>query len=182
LLKEISVFIRLLILLTFAVTLPAAPVNVVIVDTRDAYTRVNALKALFAQVDERVRAARTEYDRGAQPIQAELETLKTSKMEEGQKRKLKASLLLRLADLQKRASTQQAEIGRANEAALTRFEAAQAGVLEELRQAKGASALLQAQETLHYRLDCPCNVTEEFYQRINAKLPKLELGAAAGKK
>lgn len=146
-----------------------------IVDSRDAYERVAALKALFAEVDAKIKAVRGRYESAAQPLQQSLEALKNSGQKPEEMRKQKAQLLLKLADLQKLASLEQQQIGRANEKALAEFDTQMLAIALELQTERGAKAVLQAQDLLYYRADCPCNVTEEIYQRINARLPKLVL-------
>jgi len=153
----------------------AAKSQALIVDSRDAYERVAALKALFAEVDVKIRAVRSAYESAAQPLQQSLTALKNSGQKPEEMRKQKAQLLLKLADLQKRASVQQQQIGRANEKALAEFDQQMLAIAQQLQTERGAKAVLQAQDLLYYRADCPCNVTEEIYKRINAKLPKLVL-------
>jgi Skp family chaperone for outer membrane proteins len=153
----------------------AAKPIALIVDSRDAYERVAALKALFAEVDVKIRAVRGRYESAAQPLQKSLEALKNSGLKPEDTRKQKAQLLLKLADLQKLASVEQQQIGRANEKALAQFDQQMLAIALELQTERGAKAVLQAQDLLYYRADCPCNVTEEIYKRINARLPKLVL-------
>jgi Skp family chaperone for outer membrane proteins len=146
-----------------------------IVDSRDAYERVAALKALFVEVDLKIRAVRGRFESAALPLQQSLEALKNSGQKPEDTRKQKAQLLIKLADLQKAASIEQQKIGRANELAVAEFDALMLKVALELQTERGAKAVLQAQDLLYYRADCPCNVTEEIYKRINARLPKLAL-------
>lgn len=146
-----------------------------VVDSRDAYERVAALKSLFVEVDRKIRAVRGRFESAALPLQKSLEALKNSGQKPEDTRKQKAQLLIKLADLQKAASVEQQKIGRANELAVAEFDALMLKVARELQTERGAKAVLQAQDLLYYRSDCPCNVTEEIYKRINASLPKLML-------
>lgn len=161
---------------TVSATAPSgAKPQALIVDSRDAYERVAALKALFSEVDVKIRAVRGRYESAAQPLQKSLEALKNSGLKPEDTRKQKAQLLLKLADLQKLASVEQQQIGRANEKALAEFDQQMLAIALELQTERGAKAVLQAQDLLYYRADCSCNVTEEIYKRINARLPKLLL-------
>ena len=160
---------------TIAPVRSAAKSQALIVDSRDAYERVAALKLLFAEVDVKIRAVRARYESAAEPLQNSLVALKNSGQKPDEMRKQKARLLLKLADLQKQASLEQQQIGLANEKALAEFDKQMLAIASELQVERGAKAVLQAQDLLYYRADCPCNVTEEIYKRINARLPKLVL-------
>jgi Skp family chaperone for outer membrane proteins len=149
--------------------------SALIVDSRDAYARVPALKQLLSEVDQKIRAARGRFEAEAAPHEAALAALKKSGQPPENTRKQKAELLLKIAALQKAASLEQQRIGRANEAALAEFEKQLALVSAEIKRERKASALLMAQDVIYYRPDCPCNVTEEVYKRINTRMPRLTL-------
>ena len=168
--------ICLTLLLGFCAPVFAAPVlkNILISDTRDAFTRVNALKILLAEVDSRIQAIQKTYELQVAPLSAELEQLRKPG-QTGQNQQRKAALLLQIAALQKNASVQQQAVGKANEKALAQIDIAIAAIEAELKKERTADAVLRAQDTLYFNGKCVCNITEEIYKRLNARLPKMAL-------
>ena len=150
--------------------------NILISDTRDAFERVGALKALLVEVDSQIQAIQKAYELEAAPLKLELEQLRKPG-QTGQNQPRKATLLLQIAALQKRASAQQQEIGVANENALAQIDRAVIAIEAELKKERAADAVLRVQDTLYFNAKCPCNITEEIYKRLNARLPKLALSA-----
>ena len=148
--------------------------NILISDTRDAFTRVNALKSLLAEVDTRIQAIQKSYELQAAPLSAELEQLRKPG-QTGQNQQRKAALLLKIAALQKNASVQQQAVGAANEKALAQIDIAIAAIEAELKKERAADAVLRVQDTLYFNVKCTCNITEEIYKRLNARLPKMTL-------
>ena len=167
---------RWLISCTFALAGNSAfAAEVLVIDTRDAFERSVALKALFIEVDSRAKLVREDYEKTALPLTQELEQLRQSGEPPDNTRKRKAELLFALGALQKTAALKQQAIGKANETALAGVEAAITAIESELKQQHGAAAVVRAQETLYYRPDCGCNVTEELYQLLNIRVPKVNL-------
>lgn len=170
----------LLFALSFAVQTFAAAENtptlksILISDTRDAFERVNALKALLAEVDSRIQAIQKSYELEVAPLAAELEQLRKPG-QTGQNQQRKATLLLKIAALQKQASVQQQAIGAANEKALAQIDTAVIAIEAELKKERAADAVLRVQDTLYFNTNCTCNITEEIYKRLNARLPRLAL-------
>ena len=148
--------------------------SILISDTRDAFTRVNALKTLLAEVDTRIQAIQKTYEQQVAPLSAELEQLRKPG-QTGQNQQRKAQLLLQIAALQKNASVQQQAIGAANEKALAQIDVAVGAIEAELQKERGVDAVLRVQDTLYFNKGCTCNITEEIYKRLNARLPKLAL-------
>ena len=152
----------------------AASKNILISDTRDAFERVNALKSLLVDVDSRIQAIQKSYELEVAPLTAELEQLRKPG-QTGQNQQRKAALLLKIAALQKQASVQQQAIGAANEKALAQIDAAVIAIEAELKKERAADAVLRVQDTLYFNANCACNITEEIYKRLNARLPTLAL-------
>ena len=146
--------------------------TILISDTRDAYEKAQAIKTLYADVNQRIQRIRSDYEAKAKPLIAELERLRTQK---GTQQQRKAQLLLQLADLQKQAGNQQQKVGVANEKALARVDIEIAKIEQTLKTERKASAVLHAQEMLYFRADCTCNITEELYLRLNRALPSVAL-------
>ncbi len=164
-------------LLSFAFSALAtgnAPKSILISDTRDAFERVSALKSLLLEVDTRIQTIQKAYEQEVAPLTAELEQLRKPG-QTGQNQQRKASLLLQIAALQKQASVQQQAVGAANEKALAQIDIAVLAIEAELKKERAADAVLRVQETLYFNASCACNITEEIYQRLNARLPKLVL-------
>lgn len=153
----------------------AGATDVLIIDTRDAFERSVALKALFVEVDSRAKLVREAYEVAALPLTQELEKLRQSGEPPDNTRKRKAELLFALSSLQKAAALKQQAIGKANETALAGVEATITSIEAELKKQHGAKAIVRAQDTLYYRADCACNVTEALYQLLNARVPKVTL-------
>jgi Skp family chaperone for outer membrane proteins len=149
--------------------------NFVISDTRDAYEQVTAIKALFADVNQRIQTIRTDYEKQVAPLTAELEKLRA---QPGDTRKRKTELLVQIAALQKRAGDQQTAIGQANEKALAQIDAQISTIENELRKERNAIAVVRAQDAIYVRGDCECNITPELYKRLNTRLPKVALPLA----
>ena len=148
--------------------------SILISDTRDAFTRVNALRILLVEVDSRIQAIQKTYEQQVVPLSAELEQLRKPG-QTGQNQQRKAQLLLQIAALQKNASVQQQAIGAANEKALAQIDIAVVAIEAELKKERAVDAVLRVQDTLYFNEACACNITEEIYKRLNARLPKLAL-------
>lgn len=151
-----------------------APKSILISDTRDAFERVGALKSLLLEVDTRIQTIQKAYEQAVAPLTSELEQLRKPG-QTGQNQQRKATLLLQIAALQKQASVQQQAVGAANEKALAQIDIAVIAIEAELKKERGADAVLRVQDTLYFNANCACNITEEIYQRLNARLPKLAL-------
>ncbi len=164
----------LMLLISFNLPLFAAQKSILISDTRDAFTRVNALKSLLVDVDTRIQAIQKSYELKVAPLTAELERLRKPG-QTGQNQQRKATLLLQIAALQKDASVQQQAVGAANEKALAQIDIAVTAIEAVLKKERAADAVLRAQDTLYFNTDCACNITEEIYKRLNVQLPKLAL-------
>ena len=160
--------------LGFCAPVLAAQKNILISDTRDAFTRVNALKSLFAEVDTRIQGIQKTYELQVAPLSAELEKLRKPG-QTGQNQQRKAALLLQIAALQKNVSVQQQAVGAANEKALAQIDIAIAAIEAELKKERAADAVLRIQDTLYFNVECTCNITEEIYKRLNLRLPKMAL-------
>ncbi len=170
-------FVRILgfmLLISFCLPVFAAQKRFLISDTRDAFTRVNALKSLLAEVDSRIQAIQKSYELQVAPLSAELEQLRKPG-QIGQNQQRKADLLLKIAALQKDASVQQQAVGAANEKALAQIDTAVIAIEAELKKERAADAVLRVQDTLYFNAKCACNITEEIYSRLNVRLPKLAL-------
>ncbi len=165
-----SIFVGLF--LVVAGTAHAA--SILISDTRDAFDRVNAMKGLLHDVDTRIQAIQTGYELAVKPLSAELEQLRKPG-QNGQNQQRKAALLLQIAGLQKNASLAQQAVGQANEKALAQIDTAIQAIEAELKKERKADAVLRAQDTLYFNAQCACNITNEIYKRLNARLPKLAL-------
>jgi len=163
-------------MLLISVCLPvlAAQKSILISDTRDAFTRVSALKSLLAEVDSRIQAIQKSYELQVAPLSTELEQLRKPG-QTGQNQQRKAALLLKIAALQKDASVQQQAVGAANEKALAQIDIAVVAIEAELKKERAADAVLRVQDTLYFNAACACNITEEIYKRLNARLPRLAL-------
>jgi Skp family chaperone for outer membrane proteins len=164
---KVCVFVLLLI-----VWPKALAADVLISDTRDAYERVFAMKGLLAQVNQRIQSIQSDYEKAVAPLATELQTLRQTA---GQHQKRKAALLIQIAQLQKRAAADQQIVGSANEKALAQIEAAITRIEAELKSERAASAVLRAQDALYFNAACACNITEEIYRRLNARLPSITL-------
>ncbi len=166
----------MLLPLGFCAPVLAAPAlkNILISDTRDAFTRVNVLKSLLAEVDIRIQGIQKTYEAQVAPLTAELEQLRKPG-QTGQNQQRKAALLLQIAALQKDASVQQQAVGAANEKALAQVDIAIAAIETELKKERAADAVLRVQDTLYFNAKCTCNITEEIYKRLNMRLPKMAL-------
>ena len=152
----------------------AAQKSILISDTRDAFTRVNALKSLLAEVDSRIQTIQKSYELQVAPLSAELEQLRKPG-QTGQNQQRKAELLLKIAALQKDASVHQQAVGAANEKALAQIDIAVTAIEAELKKERAADAVLRVQDTLYFNAKCACNITDEIYNRLNVRLPKLTL-------
>jgi Skp family chaperone for outer membrane proteins len=148
--------------------------NILISDTRDAFDRVTAMKGLLQQVDARIQAIQSGYERAAAPLSAELEQLRKPG-QTGQNQQRKATLLLQIAGLQKKASLAQQAVGAENEKALAQIDTAISAIESELKKERKADAVLRAQDTLYFNTQCACNITDEIYKRLNVRLPSLAL-------
>lgn len=148
--------------------------SILISDTRDAFTRVNALKNLLIEVDSRIKTIQKTYEQQAAPLTAELEQLRQPG-QTGQNQQRKANLLLQIAALQKDASLQQQAVGAANEKAFAEIDIAVGAIEAELKKERAVDAVLRLQDTLYFNERCTCNITEEIYKRLNARVPKLTL-------
>jgi chromosome segregation ATPase len=143
-------------------------------DTRDAYTRVQALSDLLKNVNQRIQAIQQQHQNQSAPLEAELQAArKQTSTPELQKRK--AALLLKIAELQKQASLQQRAVGEANEAAVKQIESKISEIEASLQKERGAKAVLRAQDTLYFNTACTCNITEEIYRRLNAQVKTIAL-------
>jgi Skp family chaperone for outer membrane proteins len=155
-----------------ALTLSTHAANILISDTRDAFDRVQAMKTLLQDVDTRIQSIQQAYEKNLAPLSEELARLRQTA---GQNQQRKAQLLLKIAELQKKAGAEQQAVGKANEKALAQIDATVSTIEAELKKERGADAVLRAQDTLYFNPACRCNITEEIYQRLNARLPKVAL-------
>lgn len=154
----------------------AAPDNrLLLVDLREAYERSTALQQLLTDVDRELTGVAEAHERRIAPLREELETLKTSRMHEDEKRKRRASLLLALSEAEEATQLRAQAIGAANERAVAAVDAAIAEIEEALKAEHGARAVLRAQDVLWYRAGAPFDVTETVYARLNRQLPKVAL-------
>ena len=99
----------------------AAPVA--FVDLTDAYEQSTALKGLIVQVDGRMQSIRSAFEAQRDPLLAEIEALKTTKMHVDAQRARKRELLLQLAELEQQAAREQQIVGKANEQATAKVDA-----------------------------------------------------------
>jgi Skp family chaperone for outer membrane proteins len=143
-------------------------------DSRDAFTRVQAMKSLLDAVSSRIQTIQKSYEQQAAPIQTELQAArKQASTPATQKRK--AELLRQLINLQEQAASAQKAVGIANEKALAEVESQISAIEAELKRERGAKAVLRAQDTLYFNPACTCNITEELYKRINARVTQIAL-------
>lgn len=153
----------------------ASAANILISDTRDAFDQVLALKAVLQDVDQRIQAIQKQYETDVAPLSAELEKLREAA---GDHQQRKAQLLLQIAQLQKQTALRQQAVGKANEKAFAQVDDMVSRIEQELKAEKKADAVLRAQDTLYFNSACPCNITQEIYQRLNQRLPKVALEIA----
>ena len=163
-------WLSVLTLLVFAQCASAA--NILISDTRDAFDQVQALKAVLLEVDQRIQAIQKKYETDVAPLSAELEKLRAAA---GENQQRKAQILLQIAQLQKQTALRQQAVGKANEKAFAQIDAMVSTIELELKTERRADAVLRAQDTLYFNAACPCNITQEIYQRLNKRLPKVVL-------
>jgi Skp family chaperone for outer membrane proteins len=143
-------------------------------DTRDAYTRVQALSDLLNNVNQRIQAIQQKLQSDIAPFEAELQAArKQASTPATQKRK--AELLLKIAELQKRAASAQRAVGEANETAVKEIEGKISEIEFALQKERGAKAVLRVQDTLYFNQACTCNITEEIYRRLNAQVKTIAL-------
>jgi Skp family chaperone for outer membrane proteins len=159
---------KMLSLLFFAALSTAHAGDILINDTRDAITRVNAMKLQFAKVDQQIKAIRNDYEKAEAPLRSQLESLRDSAAATADSRKQKAALLIAISNLQSKASAQQQAAGVANEKAMAVIEMSIQKAEAQIKAERGAQAVLRAQEVLYFSPTCPCNITEEVYKRVNA--------------
>lgn len=149
--------------------------SIVVSDTRDAYEKAVAIKAVYAEVNARIQTIRKDFETQSVPLSAELEKLRGQN--DPQSKQRKTQLLLQLSELEKQAAAKQQQVGASNEKALAKIDAQISSIEQAIKTERKAHAVLRAQDVLYVRADCPCLITEELYRRLNQQLPKVSLDA-----
>jgi hypothetical protein len=179
--RAVKKFLRQIqtVVLIFGLLPSAFGAEVIISDLRDAVTRLQAMKTLFAEVDQKIKRVHEQHAANIKPLQQQLELLRNKPSTDQAKaqadRQQKASLLLKIAQFNSNAASEQQKIGAANELAIRKIDAVVAVVERELQAERRAATILRAQDALYFDAQCVCNVTEEIYKRVNARLPKVSL-------
>lgn len=151
--------------------------RLLLVDLREAYERSTALRQLLEEVDRALTEVSDQYEQQAEPLREELRALRTSRMHEDEKRKRRAALLLALREAEETAQQRAQAVGTANEEAVAQVDASIAEIEDALKAEQGAGAVLRAQEVLWFRPGAAFDVTDALYERLNRKLPKVQLQA-----
>ncbi len=173
--SKCSVIVRAMLLLIL-LSPPALAAEVIVTDLRDAVTRLQAMQTLFAEVDQKIKRVHEQHTANVKPLQQRLDLLRNKPSANAQTdRQQKTALLLQIAQFNNAAAAEQQKIGAANEQAMRKIDAAVQAAERELLIERRASAALRAQDVLYFDARCVCNVTEEIYKRVNAKLPKVQL-------
>jgi Skp family chaperone for outer membrane proteins len=153
----------------------AQALPVAYVDLADAYAQSTALKGLIQQVDARMQSIRTAFELKRDPILADIEALKTTKMHVDAQRERKRELLLQLAELEDLAAREQQAVGKANERATEQVDSEVVKLENELKLEFGLLAIFRTQDLLYQRDGNELNLSSELYQRLNQRLPTVEL-------
>lgn len=167
-----------LVLLWLPAHLAAAPV-IAVIDTTQAYQRVDALVGLLAQVDQALSDLRARYQRLSEPLRQELAALDRSGLDETERRARKAPIRARLAALERSIADGERALAAANERAIAVVDARIREIAEELKRDYGATHVLRRQEVLYLKPNSAFDLTEELYRRLNARLPNLPLDLPA---
>jgi Skp family chaperone for outer membrane proteins len=158
-----------------------AQASVYFVDLSDAYDRSSALKNLLSEVDVALTAVRSQAATEQKPLQEELEALKTSRLSAEAAKARKRELLLRLAESEKRSALAQQALGAANERASAEVDRVIVAIEQELKQERGAQAILRTQDLLYFKRASAFDLSEELYRRLNQRLPKVKFESTASK-
>lgn len=153
----------------------AQALPVAYVDLADAYEQSTALKGLIGQVDGRMQSIRSAFEAKRDPILADIEALKTTKMHVDAQRERKRELLLKLAELEELAAREQQAVGKANEQATGKVEAEVEKLETELKQEYKLVAIFRTQDLLYQPENSPLDLSAELYKRLNTRLPQIEL-------
>ncbi len=165
---------RGLLLLALACVLPlaAASTPILVVDLSESYTRSSALAGLLADVDRELRALAEKYRPELDQLRAELREVKQRGPRD---RDRQLAIARRISDIETDAERDEERLAQANQAAIDEVQQAIAAAKVALQAEAGARAVLDVQQTLYVRPNCPCLASERFYQLLNERLPKVEL-------
>lgn len=164
----------LFLALVMAAAASAAP-PVLVVDLSDAYTRSTALAGLLADVDKELKRLADTLRPKRQQLQQSLRELKA---QGASTRDEQLKIARQIAELDAASEAAEDHLADANQRAIAEVDAAIAEVKTQLKQSLGARAVLDIQETLYLRPNCPCDVTDQLYARLNEKLPAVQLKIA----
>ncbi len=165
-------------ILLAAVLLPAtagAQPQVLVVDLGDAYTRSTALAGLLADVDRELKKLADRHRPELLALRREIAQLKK---DPGDTRNRQLAAARRIEAIDAAAEQEEELLAEANQAAIARVNSEIAAIKRELVAEAGATAVLDIQETLYFRPDCPCDYTSKLYDRLNARLPQVAIELA----
>jgi chromosome segregation ATPase len=158
--------------LLLAASARAEEIRVLVVDLGEAYTRSQALAGLLREVDAVLSAAAAAHRAQIEPLRKELASLRRSAPE------LQAEhlrLARQIAALEAEALAAEERLVLANQRAIEEVNASIEKVKQELVKKHRALAIIDINDALWVRPDCPCLVTDELYERLNEVLPSVRL-------
>jgi hypothetical protein len=158
--------------LLLAASVRAEEGRVLVVDLGEAYTRSEALAGLLREVDAALTAAAAAHRAEVEPLREELASLRKSAPE------LRAEhlrLARQIAALESAALAAEERLALANQRAIEQVNASIEKVKQALAKEHRALAVLDINDALWVRPDCPCLVTDELYERLNEALPSVSL-------
>jgi chromosome segregation ATPase len=158
--------------LLLAASARAEEIRVLVVDLGEAYTRSQALAGLLREVDAVLSAAAAAHRAQIEPLRKELASLRRSAPE------LHAEhlrLARQIAALEAEALAAEERLVLANQRAIEEVNASIEKVKQELVKEHRALAIIDINDALWVRPDCPCLVTDELYERLNEVLPSVRL-------